>query len=233
MIPISDDTHQRRRRFPAVMLALILANIVVFVYELALGPDLQSFITAFGAVPLEITTGRNLVPGSPSPIYLTLITSMFLHAGFLHIGGNMLFLWVFGDNVEDSLGHLGFLVFYLFCGVIAGLTQVLVDPTSQVPGIGASGAIAGVLAAYLVLYPRATVRTLVFLGIFFTFTRLSALFMIGAWIVIQVISGLVELAPNATSGSGVAFFAHIGGFFVGLLVIWVWKAVQGQRMPNS
>ena len=152
-------------------------------------------------VPYEITTGRDIPPPSPDPVYWTLITSMFLHGGLLHIAGNMLFLWVFGDNVEDALGHLGFLLFYFAAGIFAGLSQVLIDPLSRIPGIGASGAIAGVLAAYLVLFPQATVRTLLFIGPFFTITRLSAFIIIGLWILFQVVSGLLSLGitPPASS----------------------------------
>jgi len=232
MIPIQDSPLEPRRTFPVVMLLLTAANIALFAYELSLGPNIGCFVRAYGAMPAEITTGRGLVPGAPSPIYLTLLTSMFIHGGILHVGGNMLFLWVFGDNVEDALGHLVFLGFYLFCGVIAGLAQVVANPFSSVPSIGASGAIAGVLAAYLVLFPDATVRTLLLVGPFITFTRISALFMIGVWIVLQLASALLELTP-VTTGSGVAFWAHLGGFGAGFLVTLAWRGLMRERRVNS
>ena len=145
MIPIGDTTRQRRRTFPVVTLLLILVNIVVFLYELSLGSGLDQFIQGFGVVPAEITTGHDIPPPSPSPIYLTLFSSMFMHGGFLHIAGNMLFLWVFGDNVEDVFGHIPYLGFYLASGLAASFAHILVDPASPVPSIGASGAVAGVL----------------------------------------------------------------------------------------
>jgi len=222
MIPIQDDPGRVRRSVPWVTLLLIAANAVVFAYELSLGPSLQAFIQAYGAIPRQITTGQPLVSAAPSPVYITLITSMFIHAGFLHIGGNMLFLWIFGDNVEDSLGHPVYLGFYLFCGIVAGLVQVAVSPLSTIPAIGASGAIAGVLASYLLLFPRAVVRTLLLIGPFITFSRLSALLMIGVWILFQVVSGVVELAGSG-SGDGVAFWAHVGGFAAGLSATALWR----------
>ena len=222
MIPIQDDPGRTRRSMPWVTLLLIAANAVVFAYELSLGPSLQAFIQTYGAIPRQITTGHQLVPTAPSPVYITLITSMFIHAGFLHIGGNMLFLWIFGDNVEDSLGHIVYLGFYLFCGTVAGLVQVAVSPLSTIPAIGASGAIAGVLASYLLLFPRAAVRTLLLIGPFITFSRLSALLMIGVWILLQVVSGVVELA-GSSSGDGVAFWAHVGGFAAGLSATALWR----------
>lgn len=150
---------------------------------------------------------------------------MFLHGSILHIGGNMLFLWVFGDNVEDVLGHSWFLVFYLAVGVLAGLSHAMIDPTSRIPGIGASGAIAGVLAAYLVLFPHARVRTLLFLGPFFTITRISATILIGLWILFQFVSGLFALGEP--DRSGVAYWAHIGGFVAGFIIIWMYQRSRG------
>jgi len=223
MIPFSDQPGRPRRSAPVVMVVLVLVNVLLFLYELSLGNALPRFITAYGVVPYEIVTGRDIPPLSPHPVYWTLITSMFLHGGLLHIAGNMLFLWVFGDNVEDALGHLGFLLFYFAAGILAGLSQVLIDPLSRTPGIGASGAIAGVLAAYLVLFPRATVRTLLFIGPFFTITRLSAFIIIGLWILFQLLSGLLSLGVVGSEAGGVAYWAHIGGFFAGLIMIWLWK----------
>ncbi len=226
MIPIQDSPGRPRRSFPAVTIILIAANFLVFFYELSLGPRLPRFVQAYGLIPADITSGIQ-PPTSPILVYLTLITSMFIHGGWLHIGGNMLFLWIFGDNVEDSLGHLGYLGFYLVCGVVASLAQILVDPISTIPNIGASGAIAGVLAGYLLLFPNAVVRTLLFIGPFITFTRLSAILMIGVWILFQLVSGLVELTANTGNATGVAFWAHVGGFLTGLVVIGLWRILTG------
>jgi membrane associated rhomboid family serine protease len=229
MIPVQDSPGQERRHLPLVTLLLIAVNVVVFVYELTLGSALPGFVQAYGLVPLEITTGRPLTAAAPSFVYLTLITSMFIHAGFLHIGGNMLFLWIFGDNVEDSLGHFLYLGFYFLCGIVAGLAQVAVSPLSTVPAIGASGAIAGVLAGYLLLFPHAVVRALLLIGPFVTFSRLSALLMIGVWILFQVASGVVDLAGNGGTGAGVAFWAHIGGFAMGLAATGLWRLITRRQ----
>jgi membrane associated rhomboid family serine protease len=232
MIPFSDQPGVRRHSFPFIMISLVLLNVLVFVVELGLGDALPRFVQAYGVVPYEITTGRDIPPAGPSPIYLTLITSMFLHGGFLHIAGNMLFLWVFGDNVEDAFGHLGFLVFYFVCGILAGLSQVLVDTTSREPGIGASGAIAGVLAAYILLFPRASVRTLLILGPFITITRLSALILIGIWIIFQFVSGLLSLGLTASQSGGIAYWAHIGGFVAGLMLTLLFKPRRRTEAPR-
>lgn len=225
MIPFEDRPEDRQRRTPYVTYALICLNILLFIYELSLGPQLDSFIRTFGATPYAIVTGQTVPPGIPS--YLTLITSQFIHAGLLHIGGNLIFLWVFGDNVEDALGHIPFLFFYLFVGVIAGLSQVLIDPLSQVPGIGASGAIAGVLAGYLLLYPHAPVRTLLFVVPFVTVTWISALFLIGFWFVLQLFSGVFSLGDVQAQSGGVAFFAHIGGFLAGAIIVAFFRLATG------
>ena len=143
---------------------------------------------------------------------------MFLHANLLHIAGEYALLWIFGDNVEDRLGHIGYLIFYLFCGFVASAAQILVDPNSQLINLGASGAIAGVLGAYLIFYPGAKVRSLIFLGIFITFATLPSLVVIGLWFVLQLVSGLQSLNPQLIDGGGVAYFAHVGGFVAGLLI---------------
>jgi membrane associated rhomboid family serine protease len=216
MIPLSDDPP--RRVVPIITIGLIAVNVLVFLYELSLGGRLQGFIQAFGAVPAEIASGRDFAPPAPlGNVYLTLFTSMFLHGGWLHLGSNMLYLWVFGDNVEDALGHLGYLVFYLACGLCAGLAQIAISPTSTVPSVGASGAIAGVLGAYLVWFPSAGVRTLLILGPFITLQRVSAVLLIGFWFIMQLISGIGQLGIADETG-GVAFWAHIGGFVVGALI---------------
>ena len=194
MIPISDSPREARHLFPFVNLAIIAANVLVFLWMLVAVPSsaTDAFFQRWGTVPARIASGQG---------YITILTAMFIHGGWLHIGGNMLYLWIFGDNVESAMGHVKYLLYYLVCGVAAALAQVLIDPTSTVPAVGASGAIAGALAAYVLFYPSAQVRTLIFLGIFFTITRVSALILIGFWIVLQVISGLTELgaAPPAAS----------------------------------
>ena len=217
MIPISDNPGLRRR-VPFVNYALIAINVAVFIVELVAGPCFQ---VAYSEIPATIISGQpaqiqGCPYGQPAPVYITLLTSMFMHASILHIAGNMLYLWIFGDNVEDRLGHLGYLVFYLFCGFVADFAQIAIDPTSTIPNLGASGAIAGVLGAYLVFYPGARVRTLIFLGFFFTITTLSAFIVIGLWFVLQLISGVGSL--GAVQQGGVAYFAHIGGFVAGAVI---------------
>ena len=228
MIPIGDEDNAPPG-FPVINVLLIAINLAVFLYQLV-NPD---FTNGYSAVPVEITTGRDLVgqfpitlpDGSmalvdeargPSPIWLTLLTSMFMHGGWTHIGGNMLFLFIFGDNVERALGHLRYLGFYLLCGLVASLAQVYSGPDSILPSLGASGAIAGVLAGYLVLFPRNRVRVL--LGYFVT--TVPAIVMIGLWAVIQFVNGFGATGVNAQSG-GVAYMAHIGGFIAGLLLAFL------------
>ena len=228
MLPIGDEDNAPRG-FPVVNILLIAINLAVFLYQLV-NPD---FTNGYSAVPVEITTGRDLVgqfpitlpDGSmalvdeargPSPIWLTLLSSMFMHGGWTHIGGNMLFLFIFGDNVERAVGHLRYLGFYLGCGVVASLAQVYSGPDSILPSLGASGAIAGVLAGYLVLFPRNRVRVL--LGYFVT--TVPAVLMIGLWAVIQFVNGFGATGVNAQSG-GVAYMAHIGGFIAGLLLAFL------------
>jgi len=206
-------------------------NVVVFLYQVSLGADAQAFMFAYSVVPVALTHGipQTSLPGvpahipfhTPSPVYLTLITAMFLHAGWLHIGGNMLFLYIFGDNVEDRMGHIPYLLFYLFCGVVAGITQVAVDPGSSIPSLGASGAIAGVLAAYLVLFPLARVRTIIFIVFFFTIVTLPAFVLIGIWFLLQFLDGVAALSNVQQGMGGVAYFAHVGGFVTGLVITFL------------
>ena len=225
MLPIGDDDNPNPT-FPIVNLVVIVINVVAFLYQLA-SPD---FTNGFAAVPAEITTGRDLIgqypiplpDGSfalvdeargPSPIWITLLTSMFMHGGWTHLGGNMLFLFIFGDNVEKAFGHARYLGFYLVCGLVAALAQVYSGPDSILPSLGASGAIAGVLAAYLVLFPTNRVRVL--LGYFVT--TVPAVAMIGLWALIQFFNGFAATSLSAQTG-GVAYMAHIGGFVAGLLL---------------
>src|SRR5437016_7898147 len=227
MIPIKDYAGPRRR-MPWVTWGLIAVNVIIFLYQVSLGSDAQAFMFAYSVVPVALAHGipQTSLPGvpanlpfhTPNPVYLTLITSMFLHAGWLHIGGNMLFLYIFGDNVEDRMGHFPYLVFYLFCGVIASIAQVAVDPNSSIPSLGASGAIAGVLAAYLVLFPFAKVRTIIFIFIFFTIVTLPAIVLIGLWFLLQFFDGIASLGSTQQAMGGVAYFAHVGGFVTGLVI---------------
>lgn len=218
MLPIGDYAGERRT-FPFVNYALIAINVLAFIYEFALpGARLDQFIMSWGAVPNEIVSGTDAPPLISAPIYVTLLTSIFLHGGWLHLGGNMLFLWIFGDNVENAFGHLKYLLFYLVCGVGATLAQIAIDPTSTIPTVGASGAIAGVMGAYLIMFPGATVRTIVFIFFFVTIVYLPAVVVIGLWFLTQLFSGLTSLGAPTQQGGGVAFFAHIGGLIVGALL---------------
>jgi membrane associated rhomboid family serine protease len=219
MIPLYD--RNPTRRFPIVTVGLIVACFVVFAIELSVSMGagdqaLEDFITRWGAVPDKITTA--IEHGNwASKATLGIFTSMFLHGGWLHILGNMLYLWIFGNNVEDRLGRIPFLLFYLAGGVAAALAQVAIAPTSPYPLVGASGAIAAALGAYIVLFPGAKILSLVFLGFFYQLLEVPALIILGFWFVLQVISGVGSLgAPTAQTG--VAFFAHIGGFALGLVV---------------
>jgi membrane associated rhomboid family serine protease len=227
MIPIKDYPGPRRR-VPWATWGLIAANVAIFLYQVSLGPDAPAFMFAYSVVPVALTHGipQTSLPGvpphlpfhTPDPVYLTIVTSMFLHAGWLHIAGNMLFLYIFGDNVEDRMGHLPFLTFYLFCGVIASIAQIAVDPASSVPSLGASGAIAGVLAAYLVLFPSAGVRTVIFIFIFFTIVTLPAIVLIGVWFLLQLLDSVTALSHVQQGMGGVAYVAHVGGFVTGLVI---------------
>jgi membrane associated rhomboid family serine protease len=235
MIPIGDSL--RSRTFPFVNYGLILANFIVFFYELSL-PNLDAWTRQWGAVPCLITgalqgsssatcaVGSRVaqVPTGPSDL-VTLLTSMFIHGGWLHILGNMLFLWVFGDNVEDALGHAGYLIFYLVCGIGAGLGQVFFsDPEAALPAIGASGAIAGVLAGYLVLYPRASVRTIIPIFIIPWIVRIPAFVLMLFWFATQVLSSSLFAVTPAVGGSGgVAYMAHVTGFLLGLLLVFLFR----------
>ena len=219
MIPLRDANPTRRA--PIVTLLLIAACFVVFAYELGVlansGEEgLNAFFLQYGVVPRAVTAAfeqRDLA----SPAIVAIFTSMFLHGGWVHILGNMLYLWIFGNNVEDRLGRIGFFVFYLVGGVAAALTQIAIDPQSTAPLVGASGAIAAALGAYLVLYPNARILSLVFLGFFYQLIEVPALIVLGFWFILQLIDGLGSLGASNAQG-GVAFFAHIGGFVLGAIV---------------
>ncbi|HUG15686.1 MAG TPA: rhomboid family intramembrane serine protease [Thermomicrobiales bacterium] len=239
MIPIGDEIRGKIR--PQIVVALlILANIGVFIYQLSLAAEgsgaLDRFFVSWGVIPQEIRAMQDIYSGIDAPIWVTVFSSMFIHGGWLHLGGNMLFLWVFGDNVEDAMGHVRFLIFYLLGGIGAVALQVAIAPDSTVPMVGASGAISGVMAAYLLLFPGARVRVLVFLGIFVTIIALPALLVIGFWIVLQFLAGYAMLGPETSHSGGVAYWAHIGGFLTGVVLVWVFRdprAVQRLRRARG
>jgi membrane associated rhomboid family serine protease len=235
VIPLRDASPTRRT--PLVTLSLIVACFVVFAGELGLlasggEASLDAFITRWGVVPADLTAAWR-AGNYVSIETATLVTSQFLHGGWFHLLGNMLYLWIFGNNVEDRFGRAGFLAFYLLGGALAGLTQVAIDPTSTVPTIGASGAIAATLGAYFVLFPRARVTSLVFLGFFYQLIDVPAVIVLGFWFVLQLIDGLTSLGA-VQSGGGVAFFAHIGGFVVGAVAARLMMLVVPRlRRPAS
>lgn len=213
MIPIGDDAPVSR--FPIFTVLLIFINVLVFFYELSLGPELEHFIGIFGVTPKVLW--QWLLAGDFSSAAIVLLSSMFLHGGWLHLGGNMLYLWIFGDNVEDVLGHFRFLGFYLLSGLAAMLSHAYFLPNSTAPAIGASGAIAGVLGAYLVNFPGARVYILLPLFIFFPVITIPAFFALGFWFLQQLLNGLLAVAePGFTQ---VAWWAHIGGFVAGMLLV--------------
>ena len=223
MIPLKDDNPTTRP--PVITVGLIALNIVAFGYELGLPPAARSaMIFQLGLIPAEVTTGVSV--GPEFPLSLTLFTSMFLHGGLLHLAGNMLYLWIFGNNVEDQTGHIRFLAFYLLCGVAAAGTQVVASPRSEIPMIGASGAIAGVLGAYVLMFPHARVLTLVPIFIFIRLMYLPAIVVLGLWFLYQV---LLSSMSGEAAGGGVAFFAHIGGFVAGMLLIFFFRRSRQVR----
>jgi membrane associated rhomboid family serine protease len=214
MIPINDENPTYST--PIVVYALIAINVVVFLHEMTLGSGLDGFFELYAVIPRQLSADISGVPtNQPVPEILTLITSQFLHGGILHIAGNMLFLWTFGDNIEHDLGHFKFLLFYLTCGVLAGLTHWFFGMQSGLPTVGASGAIAGVMGAYLIKYPRARIVTLLPFLIIFT-VRIPAIYFLGFWFVQQAFSSVASLGmPEA---DGVAYWAHAGGFIFGVIL---------------
>lgn len=220
MIPLRDDQPTFSK--PFINYFLIVVNVVVFLWELSVSHRaLGGFLTEFGVVPrhaIAVLTGQSHYP--PASAILPLFTSLFLHASFLHVAGNMLFLWIFGDNVEDYLGHFRYLLFYLVSGLAADVTHILLNANSRVPSIGASGAIAGVMGAYFILYPRA--RVLTWFPPIFLF-HVPAWLMLGYWFLVQFLSGTATIAEATQSPGGVAFWAHVGGFVAGILMIKVFR----------
>ncbi len=214
MIPLRDNIPSRRT--PVLTVGLIAVNILVYVTQMMLpAPAAVQFVHLYGLTPLEISSGDVLIP-HPVPLYATLFTSMFVHGGLFHLGGNMLYLWIFGDNVEDRMGRLKFLIFYLLSGLGAAAAQIWADPASKIPMVGASGAISGVLGAYLLLFPHARVLTLIPLGLFSRVVEIPALVVLGFWIIVQVLNGVMTLGVQV---GGVAWLAHIGGFVAGLVMV--------------
>ena len=242
MLPIGDQGEEQGG-LPIVNIAIIAINVLVFVF-LQLPSD--AFTMAYSAIPLEITTGQDLIgptpiqlpdgttetivhTDGPEPIWLTLFSSMFMHGGWAHLGGNMLFLFIFGDNVEKRLGSIMYIVFYLVCGVLASFAQIFTNTQSIIPTLGASGAISGVLAGYLVYFPQNRVRVLV--GFRYV-TEVPALMMIGLWALLQFISGIGSIAVTDETAGGVAYWAHIGGFVAGLVLAFVLRAFgRGPTRP--
>jgi membrane associated rhomboid family serine protease len=217
MIPLRDVIPSRT--FPAITIALIAVNVLVFLFELSLGDSLELFLQSWALVPARFTL-------------LSLVTSMFLHGGLMHVGGNMWFLWIFGDNVEDRMGHGRFIVFYLLCGAVAALAQTLMQPDSYIPMLGASGAIAGVMGAYFVLYPHSRIVTLVPIFFFIQLIEIPAIFFLGIWFLLQFLSGVGSIAATAgeQSSGGVAFWAHVAGFAAGLIAVFLFRQPERQRV---
>ena len=227
MIPLSDDnpTHSK----PYVTIALITLCCLLFVWQLTLGSNGGKAIFALGVIPTSLLQDTplptNLRWVSPE---LTLLTSMFLHGGFMHLAGNMLYLWIFGDNIEDILGKPVFLLFYFICGIVAALSQALPNPSSQIPMIGASGAISGVLGAYVVFFPKKKIKVAIPFGFFLQILRLPAYVVLIFWFILQLING-----ANAGSGGGIAFGAHIGGFVAGLVLAPILAVVTRKKTKSQ
>jgi membrane associated rhomboid family serine protease len=217
VIPLRDVIPSRTT--PYVTISLVAINVLVFLYQFSLGPDINRFVLSFGLVPAYFS-------------WANVLTSMFLHGGFLHVAGNMLYLWIFGDNVEDRMGHGRFLTFYLLCGTAAALGQTLTVPDSVVPMVGASGAVAGVMGAYFVLYPHSRIVTLLPLFIFIQIVEVPAIFFLGIWFVMQLLSGVgsIAAATGDQPAGGVAFWAHVAGFAAGIAGVFVFRRPQRQRV---
>lgn len=219
MLPLRDD--YKSRSTPVVTYALVALNVLVYIWEMTVTDRAALTLALF---PVEYFNGIT------ADDILHIFTSMFMHGGLAHIGGNMLYLWIFGDNIEDSMGHGRFLLFYLLGGVIASVVHVVSDPMSNIPTVGASGAIAAVLGAYLVLYPRSRVLTLIWIGFFVRMTYIPAMIVLGLWFVLQLFQGLITL--GATGMGGVAFWAHIGGFVAGLVLVRVFQIPSPPQNPQ-
>lgn len=226
MLPLTD--HNPRRTVPFVTYTLVVLNVLAFLWELSLGEHLQRALFSVAFIP-----ARFFLSGNWAHDVYTMFFSMFLHGGFMHIGSNMLYLWIFGDNIEDRLGHVRYIVFYFACGVLATLAHAFSNPASAIPSIGASGAIAGVLGAYLILFPRAQVTTLIPIFFIITVRQIPAIIILGLWFVLQLFSGVGSLGVrDAQDLGGVAYFAHIGGFVAGVVLIILMGGVR-RRPPRA
>jgi membrane associated rhomboid family serine protease len=222
VIPLRDNVPTRTA--PIITISLILVNIMVFVWSLTLSEEVERLLVfKYALVPRELLVSVTSRPDLLAYNGLTIFTSMFLHGGFLHVAGNMLYLWIFGNNVEDAIGHGRFLVFYFLAGLVAALVQFSVDPASALPMVGASGAVSGVLGAYLLLFPRAKVKTLIFIFIFITTVDIPAMVLLTVWFLIQILF---------SQGQGVAWFAHIGGFVFGLITVKIFMLGR-QPVPRG
>src|SRR5437764_8801280 len=212
MLPLSD--HNPSRTTPFINYLLIAANIFVFFWELSLGPAIERDLFLVSFVPARFWAAPFYLPN-----LIRILISMFLHGGWLHLGGNMLYLWIFGDNIEDRLGHGKYLLFYFLCGIAATIAHAVANPASRMPSIGASGAIAGVLGAYILLFPRQRVTTLIPIFVFITVRQIPAFFLLGFWFLLQLFTGAAVMGAHMNDVGGVAYFAHIGGFVAGMVLI--------------
>jgi membrane associated rhomboid family serine protease len=216
VIPLKDSNPTER--FPIITVVFIILNILVFLYQASLADDsVESFVGAFSLVPARLLHTGTVLPG-PVPAGITIFTSQFLHGGLFHLIGNMLYLWIFGNNVEDAMGRVRFIIFYLLCGALAAMTHAFMNPQSSIPMIGASGAVSGILGAYVLLYPKARVLTLFTLGFFIRMIEVPAIMVLGFWLVFQLLNALI-----GQGASGVAWYAHIGGFLAGMALIILFK----------
>lgn len=222
MIPYKDDNPISIIPFSTIL--IISLNILVFIMQVMSGEDSKNIVYSYGAIPHNLVSFQSTQPIHPA---LTIFTSMFMHGGLFHLAWNMLYFWIFGNNIEERLGHVRFIFFYLFCGVVAAFSHVLLSPGSNVPMIGASGAVAGMLGAYILLFPMAKVHTVVLLGFYITVIKVPALIVIGFWAIIQVVSGLISQGDAAQGG--IAFFAHVGGFVAGLSTIKLWQPRRSSK----
>jgi membrane associated rhomboid family serine protease len=229
MIPIGDSI--RSRRAPLANWLLIIANFCLFFLELTQGPNLDAFFSRWALTPAALTGAISSLPGSPPPV-LTLFSSMFLHGGWGHILGNMLFLWIFGDNVEDAMGSIRYTIFYFLCGIVAAMIQVFIAPASTIPQIGASGAVSGVLGAYIVMYPRARVSVVIPLLIIFPVIEIPAFVLLGVWFLTQFIYGIASFGDTLQTG-GIAWWAHIGGFVAGIILHPFFRRRRRPEWPTA
>ncbi|MDH5174073.1 MAG: rhomboid family intramembrane serine protease [Elusimicrobiota bacterium] len=229
MIPLKDTIPSER--YPIATVFLIVVNISVFFYEISLGGELPELVKFAGVVPARFFESQLHTYQGFFGRYFPIFTSLFLHGGWFHLLGNMLYLWIFGDNIEDRLGHFKFLVFYLLCGLGASLAHIFANPTSSVPSIGASGAIAGILGAYFILHPKSRVITLVPIFFFFQIIELPAFVFLGIWFFMQFFNGVLTLGPGTAQAGGIAWWAHIGGFLSGIFFILLLKGkkYRGRR----